>query len=248
MLENETNLSLYLKISRELKEKIINGEYKSRELLPSELVLCDIYKVSRVTIRKALAELEKDNLIIRRAGFGTIINHDNNDLKNFTLVQSFSNEMKESTSSSCITFTSSLSIVFEKSSVDSLFRDKYTDKLYNLKRLRGAEDKPIVYSDTWLNLPIDLPTDREFLFGSLYQYLIDNNIIFSRFEEELEAIIPDDELRKVLKITKKDAVLKRIRKGYDLNNKLIEYTINYYDAKLYHYTVEVASIKSFKGN
>ena len=64
MLENETNLSLYLKISRELKEKIINGEYKSRELLPSELVLCDIYKVSRVTIRKALAELEKDKLIM----------------------------------------------------------------------------------------------------------------------------------------------------------------------------------------
>jgi DNA-binding GntR family transcriptional regulator len=91
-----------------------------------------------------------------------------------------------------------------------------------------------------------LPTSKEFLFGPLYDYLISNNILFSRFEEELDAIIPTKELKETLNLAKDVAVLKRVRKGYDISNKLIEYTINYYDASLYTYKVEVAQIEKVK--
>jgi hypothetical protein len=73
-----------------------------------------------------------------------------------------------------------------------------------------------------------------------------NNILFSRFEEELNAIIPSKELKETLNLAKDVAVLKRVRKGYDINNKLIEYTINYYDASLYTYKIEVAQIEKVK--
>lgn len=127
-----------------------------------------------------------------------------------------------------------------------MFDCELTERLYNLKRVRGIEDKAVVYSDTWLNLNIDLSTSKEFLFGSLYDYLISNTILFSRFEEELDAIIPTKELKETLNLAKDVAVLKRVIKGYDISNKLIEYTINYYDASLYTYKVEVAQIEKVK--
>ena len=50
----------------------------------------------------------------------------------------------------------------------------------------------------------------------------------------------------ILNLDKDSAVLKRVRKGYSENDELLEYTINYYDAKLYRYSVEVASIEKVK--
>ena len=154
--------------------------------------------------------------------------------------------MKDIGAEATKTFSSTISIVFADVKMMSVFNCEFSSRLYNLKRLRGVNDKAVVYSDTWLNLDVELPTTREFLFGSLYSYLISKNVLFSRFEEELEAVIPSKEMKELLNLDKDTAVLKRIRKGYDVNDKLIEYTINYYDASLYKYTVEVASIEKVK--
>lgn len=243
-MKYDKNIPLYIQVKEDIYNKIISMEYK--DILPTEKELINIYKVSRVTLRGALKLLENEGYIIRKAGFGTKINRKKQELKNFTTVQSFTNEMKENKAADIKTFSSSISIVFADVKMANLFNCELTKRLYNLKRVRGTNDKAVVYSDTWLNLPIELPTTKEFLFGSLYDYLISNNILFSRFEEELEAIIPTKEAKEILNLSKDVAVLKRIRKGYDINNVLIEYTVNYYDASLYTYKVEVAQIEKVK--
>ena len=215
-------------------------------MLPSEKLLVELYDVSRVTLRKALEVLEEEGLISRKAGFGTVINQNLSELKNFTMVKSLTNEMKEIGVKNIETFSSTISILYANKEMMDLFSCDSSKKLYNLRRLRGVNEKPIVFSNTWLNIDIDLPTSKDFLFGSLYDFLISNNVFFSRFEEELEAIMPTREYQDLLKLDKDGVILKRIRKGFDSENKLIEYTINYYDAKLYRYSVEVASIERIK--
>ncbi|HRU02207.1 MAG TPA: GntR family transcriptional regulator, partial [Victivallales bacterium] len=57
-----------------IKDKILSFfSREDREKLPSERELCELFKVSRTTIRKALAELEKSRLISRKVGSGTFI-------------------------------------------------------------------------------------------------------------------------------------------------------------------------------
>ena len=68
----EANIPLYIQISNDILSKIDGGEFKN--MLPSEMELVNLYNVSRVTIRKALEKLEKEEIITRRAGFGTKIN------------------------------------------------------------------------------------------------------------------------------------------------------------------------------
>jgi GntR family transcriptional regulator len=58
----------YLTIADELRRRIAAGEHG--RLLPSESELATEHGVSRVTVRKALAELKRDGVVDSRQGFG----------------------------------------------------------------------------------------------------------------------------------------------------------------------------------
>ena len=78
----QNNIPLYIQVKNDIYRKIENREYDN--MLPSEKELISVYDVSRVTLRKALEELEKEDIIIRKAGFGTSINRNRSEHKNFT--------------------------------------------------------------------------------------------------------------------------------------------------------------------
>lgn len=56
-----------------LRDRISSGELRPGVRLPSEPDLAHFHGVSRVTVRRALAELEREGLISRRPGAGTFI-------------------------------------------------------------------------------------------------------------------------------------------------------------------------------
>ncbi len=67
-MENDT---LYLALKNRIYEKIFRGDYQEGENISPERVLSETYNVSRVTVRKALALLEKDGIVERVQGSGT---------------------------------------------------------------------------------------------------------------------------------------------------------------------------------
>ena len=66
-------LPLYQQMAELIKEDIHAGRYKQGQKLPTELELCEMYHVSRNTVRGALLQLEKENLLLRRQGKGTFV-------------------------------------------------------------------------------------------------------------------------------------------------------------------------------
>jgi GntR family transcriptional regulator len=60
----------YLAIADELRRRIAASEYQPGGLLASESQLAGEHGASRVTVRKALAELKRDGVIESRQGFG----------------------------------------------------------------------------------------------------------------------------------------------------------------------------------
>lgn len=69
----EGELPLYQQLAELLKEEIHAGRYKQGQKLPTELELCKLYHVSRNTVRGALQQLEKENLLLRQQGKGTFV-------------------------------------------------------------------------------------------------------------------------------------------------------------------------------
>ncbi len=60
-----------------LRERIRDGAYKAGSALPSERHLVDEFKVSRTTIRRALAALAEDGMVRAQAGSGTFVQDTN---------------------------------------------------------------------------------------------------------------------------------------------------------------------------
>ncbi len=72
-LEKRSQSPLYKQLMLRLKNDITAGVYPAGGRIPSEQVLCDVYGVSRVTVRKALLDLVQEGMLVRRQGKGTFV-------------------------------------------------------------------------------------------------------------------------------------------------------------------------------
>lgn len=223
----------YLQVRNSIRQKIENGEWLEGDLIPSEKELAELYGVSRVTIRTAITSLVQEQLLTRRAGFGTTVYKNKSSLSNFTLIRSFTNEMNEMGLPSK-TMEAELKEIQADKTLSSIFNIEEGAKLYNLKRVRGTVI-PILYSDTYLLPIIELPNTHEFLMGSLYQYLASKNVYFNVFEEYVSAVHASKQIKNLLKIYDDSPQLKRKRYSYDDTNRLLEYTETFYNSAHYEY-------------
>ena len=90
-----TQKHLYQIIEDDLRHKILNGELKQGELIPSEMELVAQYKVSRFTVRQAINNLLVDGYIYRHKGRGTFVTFNKKEMEQEgTPYFSFTKEMK----------------------------------------------------------------------------------------------------------------------------------------------------------
>ena len=64
---------LYAQVKALLMQRLIAGQWRPGEMLPSEFQLADLFGVSQGTMRKALDALAADNVVVRRQGRGTFV-------------------------------------------------------------------------------------------------------------------------------------------------------------------------------
>ena len=64
---------LYRQIYVVLRDEIARGVYAATGVLPKEEALCERFQVSRITVRRALADLASTGVIERRHGLGTFV-------------------------------------------------------------------------------------------------------------------------------------------------------------------------------
>lgn len=72
----------YKRIYQELREALAAGRYRPGDKLPAEIELVEQFGASRPTVGRALAKLESEGLVHRRAGSGTFV-RDQSDQKGY---------------------------------------------------------------------------------------------------------------------------------------------------------------------
>ena len=77
-IQAKSSLPIYEQIERQIKDKIISGELKEGELLPSIRNLAADLKISVITIKRAYEDLEKEGMIYSVQGKGFYV--DNPDM------------------------------------------------------------------------------------------------------------------------------------------------------------------------
>jgi GntR family transcriptional regulator len=71
MLDPDSHTPLYQQLAGLLRERILSGDFKGGDLLPSEPALVSQFEVSRTTARLALGELRREGLVETLKGSGT---------------------------------------------------------------------------------------------------------------------------------------------------------------------------------
>ena len=73
LLDKSRPIPLYYQVKESLLEKIKSRQFKVGDLIPSESELQEKYKVSRITIRRAIQELVQEGHLYTKQGKGTFV-------------------------------------------------------------------------------------------------------------------------------------------------------------------------------
>lgn len=66
-------IPLYEKLRDILRREIDSGRYRPGDAIPSERELCREHRISRITVRQAIAGMIQDGLLFRKQGKGTFV-------------------------------------------------------------------------------------------------------------------------------------------------------------------------------
>src|SRR5215471_2960378 len=64
---------LHAQIRETLRSRILDGTYAPHSQMPSEHELCAMFGVSRITVRQALGDLQKEGMLFKLHGKGTFV-------------------------------------------------------------------------------------------------------------------------------------------------------------------------------
>jgi GntR family transcriptional regulator len=83
---------LYEQIKTALRARILDGTYAPHSQMPSENDLCAMFNVSRITVRQALGDLQKEGLVFKLHGKGTFVSKPK-AFQNVSALQGFAEAM-----------------------------------------------------------------------------------------------------------------------------------------------------------
>jgi GntR family transcriptional regulator len=63
----------YAQLARAIRERVARGDYRPGDRLPSEAELCAAFRVSPMTVRRAIGELVRGDVVITEHGRGTFV-------------------------------------------------------------------------------------------------------------------------------------------------------------------------------
>ncbi|GGO67072.1 GntR family transcriptional regulator [Nonomuraea cavernae] len=84
----------YAVLAGDLRRRITTGEYPPGGMIPSETALMEAYGVARGTVRQALAELEREGLVVSHMGRGRRVQGQAADAKPATRYEDVANQLR----------------------------------------------------------------------------------------------------------------------------------------------------------
>ena len=68
-----SSVPMHTQIREIIRRRVLDGTYAPHSQMPSESQMMEAFSVSRITIRQALGDLQKEGLIFKVAGKGSLI-------------------------------------------------------------------------------------------------------------------------------------------------------------------------------
>lgn len=234
--EKTPHLPLYRQVEEKIRNKILDGTYPVDTFIPTEKELQAMYQVSRMTVRLAVEALVQEGLVKKEHPKGTRV-CPQKIVENLNAISSFHHEMEKRGLHADLAYVH----IEKQSATQDVAQHLNIDlqsPVYELYRLYTLDHQPLTVMIDYMPSYLDLSMDPETYRGSLYAYLEqEKKILITQVTDTISLGFADERLAKELEVESGAPLLKRCRRSYDQDHRIIEYVITYYRGDRYMYSV-----------
>jgi len=221
-LKRAEGTALHKQLFIVLRDQIMRGVRTPGSVLPTEEALCDQFKVSRITVRRALADLEAEGLVQRRQGRGSFVREQLPDaipLMNRGLLDSLRQTAAE-------TDVKVLRVSTEPApaTIGQLLQLTPGEMAVHALRLRSSGETPLLLLETWV--PEHLGhriTVAAMKRKPLYQIMLDEGVQFGRVIQEITAVAADPFFADQLQVPVSAPLIRLTRLLHDTEDRPVQH-------------------------
>jgi GntR family transcriptional regulator len=226
---------LYAQIKDTLRERILDGTYAPHSQMPSEHELCAAFDVSRITVRQALGDLQKEGLVFKRHGKGTFVSKPK-AFQNVTSLQGFAEAMT-SMGHEIVNQLRSFRVVEADRQIAARLQLQEGAPVVEIHRIRLLNREPVSLEITWVPEAFgqrlanaDLATRDIFL-------ILENDcgVPLGHAELAIDAILANDDIADALRVEENSPVLRIERLTHDASGAPIDYEYLYFRGDAFQY-------------
>jgi GntR family transcriptional regulator len=205
-----------------LRDQILRGVYPAGGMIPNEEALCAAFGVSRITVRRAVADLEVQGLLEKRQGRGTFVTAELPQLRPSATLGFVESLRKTATE----TEVEVLSVSTKEPPADIA---QQLDLVAGLKavhavRLRRRGPTPVMVTEAWVPEAVGRNvTSKELKKRALYEILIAQGIQFGRVVQEIAAVAAIPFYAQQLNCELSSPLLKITRLLYDTDQRPVQH-------------------------
>lgn len=215
--------TLHGRIHEELRERIVSGSWREHARVPSESELMKQYGVSRITVRKALSDLERDQLIFKVAGKGSFVSQAK-PFQELGRLQGFAEAMG-AMGHETYNRVLALKTVAASEQVASHLKLPEGSKVTAIQRVRYLNREPVSLDLTWIPRELGERLAREDLSTRDIFLILENQcgVALGHAELSIGAAVADAKVAKQLRIEPGAPVLQIERTTFTRDGKPVDY-------------------------
>jgi DNA-binding GntR family transcriptional regulator len=214
----------YRRLYEVLRKHILDGVYNEGDLLPSENELCQLYGMTRPTVRQSLGTLANDGYIRKHQGKGSIVYHLPREIGILSVSGTTSAVGNRNLRTKII--LKPVLIPWPREFMFPLTDLEKESGCIYMERVRLLENVPIFYDISYIaNINLPRITARQFEDRSLFRILRDHyHIEIKGGDQRIKAIPATTKISSLLKLKKDQPVLHLERKMETNNPGLFLYS------------------------
>lgn len=230
---------LYTQVKENLRERILDGTYPAHAKLPAESELSTIFGVSRITVRQALSDLQKEGVIFKIPGKGTFVAKPK-AFQQLTQLEGFGEAMSRMGYEIYNQVTSHKATAATPHVAQQL-QVAVGAEVTEIKRIRHLNREPVSLEVTYLAQDIGERLAREDLATRDIFLILENDygIPLGRADLQVDAILADETLAHALRVQQGSAVLRIERLTHRADGAPLDFEYLYFRGDAFQYRLQI---------
>jgi GntR family transcriptional regulator len=222
-----------------LRSRILDGSYAPHSQMPSESELGNLYSVSRITVRQALNDLQKEGLIFKIHGKGTFVAKPK-AFQNVSKLQGLAEAMSQM-GYEVVNQLRSLKFIKATAVIAERLNLSEGEIVAEIKRVRLINREPVSLEVTYVAQDLGEQLQKADLISRDIFLIIENDcgIALGHADLAIDAVLAEAELTSALKVTEGSPIMRIERLTHSADGKPLDFEYLYYRGDAFQYRLRI---------